>query len=103
MHRLIPLALAAIQLLASTQMSVAQEVLFEDTFDGALSDKWTVVGLKKDDYRIKNGCLEMRVQAGKATKVTPMLMVLLPFVTTDRKSTRLNSSHVVTSRMPSSA
>jgi hypothetical protein len=83
MHRLIPLTFAAIQLIAATQMSLAQEVLFEDDFNGALSPKWSAVGLKKDDYRIKNGGLEMRVQPGNAAKDTPMLVVLLPFETTD--------------------
>ncbi|MFN0195788.1 MAG: hypothetical protein ACKVT0_03535 [Planctomycetaceae bacterium] len=83
MYRWIPLSLAAIPLLAAAQMSFAQEVLFEDAFDGTLSPKWSVVGLKEDDYRIKNGCLEMRVQPGNATKDTPMLIVLLPFETSE--------------------
>src|SRR5262245_45777089 len=83
MHRFIPLALAAVQLLAASQASVAGEVLFEDAFDGALLPEWRVIGLKKDDYRIRNGSLEMRVQPGKATKETPMLMVALPFEAAD--------------------
>jgi hypothetical protein len=83
MHRIVPVTLAAIQIFAATQMAFAQEVLFEDAFEGALSPKWSFVGLKNDDYRIRDGGLEMRVQPGKATRKTPMLMVLLPFKTTD--------------------
>jgi hypothetical protein len=83
MHRIILLAFAALQVLAAAQMALAQEVLFEDTFDGALSPRWSIVGLKKDDYRVKDGGLEMRVQPGRPTKDTPMLMVLLPFDTTE--------------------
>lgn len=83
MTRLITLALTAIQLLAAARVCVAEEVLFEDTFDRELSPRWSAVGLKKDDYRIANGRLEMRVQPGKATGRTPMLMVLLPFDTAE--------------------
>lgn len=59
------------------------EVLFEDNFDKGLSPKWSVVGLKKDDYRIKNGALEMRVQPTKAGKTTPVLSLQLPFATSE--------------------
>jgi len=83
MIRLIPVTLAALLSFAATPMCIAEELLFEDTFDGKLSPKWSVIGLKMDDYRIEHGGLELRVQPGKATKDTPMLMVLLPFETTD--------------------
>ena len=82
MQRIILVAFAAFQVLAAVQLAVAQELLFEDTFNNDLSPKWTVVGLKQEDYRLRNGGLEMRVRPGKATKDTPMLMVLLPFDTT---------------------
>ncbi len=83
MPRIPPLMLVVFQILATVQMGVAEEVLFEDTFDSGLSPKWSIVGLKKEDYRIKDGGLEMRVHPGKATKETPMLMVLLPFDTAE--------------------
>ncbi len=83
MHHITFLVLAAIQFLAAGQMVVAQEVLFEETFDRDLSPRWNIVGLKADDYRLKDGGLEMRVQPGRETKDTPMLMVLLPFDTTE--------------------
>lgn len=83
MLRITSLVLGVFQILATVQISVAQEVLFEDNFDNGLSPKWSIVGLKNEDYRIKDGGLEMRVQPGKATKETPMLMVLLPFDTTE--------------------
>jgi hypothetical protein len=83
MQRVFSLMLLIIQILALEQMGIAEEVLFEDTFDNGLSPKWTVVGLGKEDYRVKDGGFEMRVQPGKATKETPMLMVLLPFETSE--------------------
>ena len=83
MHRSIPLTLAAILLFAATPRGVAEEVLFEDAFDGPLSPQWSVVGLKQDDYRLKEGGLEMRVQPGRETQDTPMLLVLLPFNTSE--------------------
>jgi hypothetical protein len=60
----------------------AEELLFEDTFDKQLSDKWEI-GLSKDDYRIRNGALEIRVQPGELDNKTPMLKVKLPFRTAD--------------------
>jgi hypothetical protein len=57
------------------------DVIFEDNFDNGLSDKWQVVGLQKEDYRIRDGGLEMRVQPGKRTRDTPMLKVILPMGT----------------------
>lgn len=83
MLRIAALILIFIHILATAQVGAAEEVLFEDTFDSGLSPKWSVVGLKKEDYRIKDGGLEMRVHPGKATKETPMLMVLLPFDTSE--------------------
>lgn len=56
----------------------AEDVVFEDKFERALSDKWQVVGLEKSDYRIRDGGLEMRVQPGKAGTKTPMVKVILP-------------------------
>lgn len=81
MPRIPLLILVVFQALATVPMSVAEEVLFEDTFDNGLSPKWSIVGLKEGEYRIKDGGLEMRVHPGKESKETPMLMVLLPFDT----------------------
>ncbi len=53
------------------QLSVADEVLFKDDFDGDLSSQWLPFGLTQEDYRTKDGGLEMRVQPGKTTKETP--------------------------------
>ena len=81
MHRLILLTLAAMQLIAAAQLGIAEETIFEDAFDDSLSAEWKVVGLKKEDYCIRNGGLEMRVRPGKKSRDTPMLMVVLPFKT----------------------
>lgn len=61
----------------------AEEVLFEDTFDKELSEKWQVVGVAKEDYRIRDGALEMRVKPEKRGGGAPMLKVELPFATAD--------------------
>ena len=42
-----------------------------------------MVGLKKDDYRIRDGGLEVRVQSGERRRDTPMLKVTLPFGTSE--------------------
>jgi len=83
MHRFIPLLLVSLLILAFSTLGVAEEVLFEDSFDNGVSPRWSMVGLSKEDYRVKDGGLEMRVQPGKATKDTPMLLVHLPFNTSD--------------------
>lgn len=60
-----------------------EEVLFEDNFEKGLSDKWQVVGLEKEDYRIREGRLEIRLKAWKEKQPQPMLKVDLPFGTGD--------------------
>ena len=60
-----------------------EEVLFEDDFNGSLATEWRAVGLKEGDYRIRNGGLEMRVQPGRPTRDTPMLLVILPFLVSE--------------------
>ncbi len=61
----------------------AEEVLFEDKFEKGLSDKWDLSGLKKEDYRIRDGALELRVQPGPQSATTPLMTVALPFTTDD--------------------
>ncbi len=75
------LAVLSLTIGFSGQVVTGEEILFEDNFDDGLSPKWKIIGLTKEDYRIRNGALEMRVQPGKRTKDTPMLQVLLPFTT----------------------
>ena len=64
------------------EVGISKDPLFADDFNNGLSSKWQVVGLQKEDYRIRDGGLELRVQPGKRTGDTPMLKVILPFVTT---------------------
>jgi hypothetical protein len=77
------LATMAFAWFGAVRLAMGEEVLFEDDFDGTLSLEWQAVGLNKDDYRIREGGLEMRVQPGRRTRDTPMLMVLLPFETSE--------------------
>jgi hypothetical protein len=83
MFRYTLLATIALAWFGAAPPAMGEEVLFEDNFDSTLSPKWQAVGLKKDDYRIRDGALEMRVQPGRRTRDTPMLMVLLPFKTSE--------------------
>lgn len=57
------------------------ELLFQDNFDKGLSDKWQNVGLPKDDFRVRDGALEIRVQKTERGKLNPLLKVNLPFTT----------------------
>ena len=58
-----------------------EEILFQDNFKEGLSKKWEIVGLDKQDYRVKDGGFEMRVQSNP--KERGMLNVTLPFKRSD--------------------
>lgn len=72
----------ALSLFFGSNFCLAEDVLFKDSFDKGLSDQWQIVGLRREDYRVRDGALEMRVQPGKLTAETAMLKVLLPFDST---------------------
>lgn len=72
-----------ILLVVTCRVCVAGEPLFEDPFDRELSPRWEVVGLTKDDYRLRDGALELRVQPIQRGQPAPMLKVNLPFTTAD--------------------
>lgn len=57
------------------------QLLFQDNFDKGLSDKWQKIGLPKDDFRVRDGALEIRVQKTAPGKPNPLLKVNLPFTT----------------------
>jgi hypothetical protein len=57
------------------------DALFEDNFDKGMSEKWQIVGLEKQDYRFRDGGLEMRVQPRLEQGKMPMIKVTLPFTT----------------------
>ncbi|MFO0911980.1 MAG: hypothetical protein U0795_03405 [Pirellulales bacterium] len=77
----IPIAVAGWLSFASA--CFGEDVLFEDNFDKGLSDKWQAVGLDENDYRVRDGALEIRLRPGKASQPQPMLKVDLPFGTAD--------------------
>lgn len=60
-----------------------QAVLYEDKFDGPLSDKWQITGLGSEDYRVQSGGLEVRVRPTTQKQPRPMLKVALPISTED--------------------
>ena len=60
-----------------------ETILFEDRFDNGLAAEWQIVGLQVDDYRIRDGGLEMRVAPAAHTGERPMVKVMLPFTATD--------------------
>lgn len=56
----------------------AQEVVFEDDFDDGLSSYWQVSGLADEDYRLRDGGLELRVQTQDLADGCPMIRLDLP-------------------------
>jgi hypothetical protein len=70
----------------TANQAVAEEVLFEDSFDKGLSDKWKIVGFEKSDYRLRDGGLEVRVQPTPEPGKAPMIQIVLPFTTDDMVS-----------------
>ena len=83
MIRRLLLAFASFHLFSLSNLCLAEEILFEDTFDEKLSPQWKAINLKEDEYRIKNGGLEMRVLPVNKKTGPPMLMVHLPFTKND--------------------
>lgn len=81
MIKLMLAVLIAALMQTTVAATLAQEVLFEDKFDGPLSKQWKPVGLRPADYRIRDGALELRVQTGPRQKTMPMMQVILPFDT----------------------
>ena len=76
--------LLGVMTLAAPCLARGDEILFQDQFQNKkLSEKWTVVGLKEADYRIRDGKLEMRVQPGNLSGKMPMIKVMLPFRNSD--------------------
>jgi hypothetical protein len=61
----------------------ADKTIFEDNFDDGLSEKWEVIGLSEDDYRIRDGALELRVQSGGQRGSSRMIRVLTPIHSDD--------------------
>ena len=44
--------------LLCSRQCLGEDPLFEDDFNNGLSSKWQAVGLKTEDYRIRDGGLE---------------------------------------------
>lgn len=61
----------------------AQELLFEDRFETELSDKWEFVGLDRQDVRVREGALEIRLETATDPKSPRLLKVNLPFSTSE--------------------
>lgn len=70
--------LAILVLLCWCETSPGDDVIFADDFEAGLSSQWNVTGISRDDFRIIDGGLELRVQPGKLSDVTPMLAVAIP-------------------------
>ena len=76
-----PLLLPAFLCAWSASVCCGQPLLFEETFDEGLSDRWQILGLDADDYRVRDGALEVRIQPDRPP-AQPMLKIDLPFTTT---------------------
>lgn len=75
-------AAVALTCLTCSTSGFAEE-MFADDFDDGLSSEWRIDGLDEQDYRIRDGGLEMRVQPGKLTRDTPRLSIVLPFTASE--------------------
>lgn len=75
--------LLAIGVVACCRLAAAGEVVFEDDFEGGLSGAWEAVGLDDNDYRVRDGVLEMRARPGQVSASSPRLQVRLPDVGDD--------------------
>ena len=86
--------LVALLILSGWTVCHGGELLFQDNFDKELSPKWQFIGLTKDDYRLRDGALEVRVQKSQRGQPTPMLKVNLPFTTDDNVIAKVDVSVV---------
>jgi hypothetical protein len=77
------LALLAAFFAGVGKQAIGEEVLFQDAFDKGLSEKWKVAGYTKEDYRLRDGGLEVRVLPTPKAGEIPRINVVLPFVVGD--------------------
>ncbi|MCX7872612.1 MAG: hypothetical protein N2487_04940 [Verrucomicrobiae bacterium] len=57
---------------------IAEEVVFEETFDGKLKDGWRWIREESEDWRIKDGALEICVRPGDSQSVRNALVRSAP-------------------------
>ena len=65
--------------------------------------KWRYKGVSADGRTKQKGVIEAQTRDQAIDRVNKLGLIPTELVDVDRKSTRLNSSHVALSRMPSSA
>lgn len=75
-------ALSLIRAVWPTQTR-GDDVVFADDFDSGLSSEWNIATIPAEDYRLRDGALELRVQPGMLTDKTPMLSVTIPHKTSE--------------------
>ena len=80
MCRRLCLAMIVLSSLMRLPTCAAEELLFEDRFEGTLSSKWQRSNLNEQDIRLRNGGLELRIRV-HAPNETPLIKVDLPFTT----------------------
>lgn len=83
MHDATKRSVAGLLLLLTAAAASAEDVLFEDDFDSGLSPEWQVIGFTKDDYRLRDGGLEVRLPRSRVGVKRPMVKVVLPFTSDD--------------------
>jgi hypothetical protein len=73
------LLLLVTQFMVGGLLSAAESnLLYEETFDERLGDGWTWLREQEEDWRIRDGALEIRVRPGKAKTVQNALLRKAP-------------------------
>jgi hypothetical protein len=78
MFELARIAILVVLSTACALQAAAEDVVFEDSFDDGLSSQWTVIGLAEEDYRIRDGGLELRVAPRQTGSERPRIEFVLP-------------------------
>lgn len=74
--------LSLVQAFWPTQLR-CDEVVFADDLDPGLSSEWNIASIPIEDYRLRDGALELRVQPGMLSDKTPMVSITFPHKATD--------------------
>jgi hypothetical protein len=88
--------LSALLLATAINWAAAQQVVFEDRFDGRIDEGWSWIRENTEAWRLRNNALEIRVQPGDANSVKNALVRPAP----DRSQGKFAIDLTVTTTRP---